>query len=102
MNTQRPSALVLPQSAPPPSPPSSSKTSHPKLLFRIVGHHVHRAIVGGHTFSCARENTTTEGGPSFRWLALKDATVLKSDCPTLNAAKKLCRAAASEELPSAN
>ena len=71
------------------------------MQFRIVGQHVHRAVVGGSTYSCTRQDTKTDGGLSIAWTAMKDNAVLKSDCRTLNEAKNVCRAAAAEESVSA-
>jgi hypothetical protein len=66
------------------------------MPFRIVGHHQHRAVVAGHAFCCVRQTIVNDIGLSFLWSVLKDDTLLKSDCRTLNDAKKLCRAAANE------
>jgi hypothetical protein len=66
------------------------------MQFKIVGQHEHRAVVGGSTFLCVRHDTKTDNGLSITWTALRDNTVLKSDCRTLNEAKNVCRAAAAE------
>jgi len=66
------------------------------MPFRVVSPHVHRAAIGGHTFWCTRQTTATEAGLTTRWTALKDDVLLSDSCPTLNAAKKHCRAALAE------
>jgi hypothetical protein len=67
------------------------------MLFRIVGNHQHRAVVGGSTFLCVRRDTPNETGITMVWIACRNDAVLKDDCPTLNHAKKLCREVAAEE-----
>ena len=64
------------------------------MQFRIVGNHLHRAVLEGSEYSCVRESTATDAGLVIRWSAWKDSVVLKNDCRTLNEAKNLCRSAA--------
>ena len=67
------------------------------MNFRIMGPHQHRAMWGDRVFWCERETTTTEGRLTSRWSAFEGKILLQRDCPTLNDAKRLCRAAASED-----
>ena len=64
------------------------------MQFRIVGVHIHQAVVQGCTFTCMRQHTTTDSVVTVTWAASKGSTILKSDCRTLNEAKNLWRAAA--------
>ena len=70
------------------------------MKFRIVGPHIHQAVVGGRTFSCVRKALMTEAGLLVSWSASKDKAVLKNGCRTLNEAKNLCRAAVVEAVRS--
>ena len=67
------------------------------MLFKIVGPHRHRAVLGNREFWCERETTVSEGRLSIRWSAFDGKSLLQRDCRTLNDAKKLCRATASND-----
>lgn len=90
--------------SPPPVPPLepvlkpslSTNVRHGAMLFRIVGPHLHQAVLGDRVFLCTRESTATDVGLSVRWLAFEGQTRLDAECRTLNAAKKLCRIAAND------
>jgi hypothetical protein len=75
----------------------STNTRNGAMLFRIVGPHQHRAVLGKRIFSCERETITTDEKLSTLWSAFDGKTLLKGDCRTLNEAKNLCRGAASAE-----
>jgi hypothetical protein len=62
------------------------------MLFRIIAPHTHKAIIGKDTFVCLR--ALSEPDLAVSWSAAKNDVVLKSDCRTLNEAKKVCREAA--------
>jgi hypothetical protein len=66
------------------------------MQFKIVGNNQHQAVHGGSAFTCILETTRTETGHLNRWSAFKNDRLLKTDCRTLNEAKKVCRAAAAE------
>ena len=66
------------------------------MQFKIVGQHEHRAVVGDTIFSCVRHDTKTDAGLLISWIASRNNVVLKNDCRTLNEAKNVCRAAATE------
>lgn len=73
------------------------------LLFRIVAPHQHRAVLGDRVFSCEREARLSNGRISVRWSAFEDNILIQANCPTLNDAKKACRArAAGYQLPVVN
>lgn len=63
------------------------------MLFAIVGPHQHKAVVSGRVFRCVREAAIVNDVLSIRWSAFAGEALLKSDCRTLNEAKRLCRAA---------
>ena len=67
------------------------------MLFRIVGTHQHRAVVGANTFTCVRRDLVQDGQARIWWIACRNETVLKDDCRTLNQAKNLCRQALAEQ-----
>ena len=65
------------------------------MMFRIVGDHTHRAVVGGVMFVCVRSAKETDDGVVISWAAYREKALLKGDCRTLNEAKALCRGAMS-------
>jgi hypothetical protein len=77
----------------------STNTRHGAMLFKIVGPHRHRAVLGSREFWCERETTTADGRLSIRWSAFDGKILLQRDCRTLNDAKKLCRAIAGDDGP---
>ena len=85
------------------SPRPSTNTRTGALFFKIVGPHLHRAVLGKRVFLCERKATRSETGLSVRWTAFEGEMPLGTDCPTLNDAKNLCRlaACAAEQVSSA-
>lgn len=79
--------------------PLSTNTRHGAMLFKMVGPHRHRAMLGNRVFWCERETTMGDGRLSIRWSAFDGKILLQRDCRTLNDAKKLCRAIAGDDSP---
>lgn len=69
----------------------STNARNGAMLFKIVGPHQHRAVLGQRVFWCERESTVADGKLTVRWSAFEGKALLKCDCRTLNAAKNLCR-----------
>jgi len=83
-------------------PLPSNATTTSAMLFRIVGPHQHRAVLGDRVFRCERETTKTDERLTIRWSAFEGQTLLAADCRTLNAAKQVCRLAAGGGQPAAS